>query len=116
MPILTGRGTGYVSHAGHLWELTPWLAGAADYHVAPTPGKLAAALNMDPVGDFHNIIKRVANQEDRQTLFAEGLDQVEGTCRFLWTKCCSWLVHDKYAQARMVNGSRNRPPRKGPCA
>lgn len=35
---------GYVRHGGTLWELTPWLAGKANYLAQPTPARLSAAL------------------------------------------------------------------------
>jgi Ser/Thr protein kinase RdoA (MazF antagonist) len=41
----------FVEHAGHFWELTPWLPGAADYRVRPTRQRLAAA--MMALGRFH---------------------------------------------------------------
>src|SRR5688572_15158221 len=44
VPIKTTDGRSFVSHAGHLWELTPWMLGAADYHHSPSPAKLNAAL------------------------------------------------------------------------
>jgi homoserine kinase type II len=35
---------GYVWHEGHLWELTPWLPGNADYRQRPSPARLDNAL------------------------------------------------------------------------
>jgi len=41
----------WVEHAGHLWELTPWMLGSADFRQSPTPEKLAAALHA--LANFH---------------------------------------------------------------
>jgi homoserine kinase type II len=44
VPFETREHAGYVRHQGHLWELTPWLPGTADYRQAPSAGRLGAAL------------------------------------------------------------------------
>ena len=44
VPIETLGGAGFVRHAGHLWELTPWMPGLADYHARPSAPRLEAAL------------------------------------------------------------------------
>jgi Ser/Thr protein kinase RdoA (MazF antagonist) len=44
LPLETRHHHGFVRHDGHLWELTPWLPGAADYHQRPSPAKLHHAL------------------------------------------------------------------------
>jgi homoserine kinase type II len=44
LPIATRSGQSFVAHAGHLWEFTPWLPGAADYEQSPSAAKLHAAL------------------------------------------------------------------------
>ena len=36
LPQETRTHAGYVCEAGHLWELTPWLSGEADYHRSPS--------------------------------------------------------------------------------
>lgn len=51
LPIETPHKHGYVWHAGHLWELTPWLAGRADYRQHPSAARLAAA--MTALAEFH---------------------------------------------------------------
>ncbi|HVX11164.1 MAG TPA: aminoglycoside phosphotransferase family protein [Pirellulales bacterium] len=43
LPLETRTHAGYVCEAGHLWELTPWLPGEADYDRAPSTHKLRAA-------------------------------------------------------------------------
>ena len=45
LPLETRHHHGYVFYEGHLWELTPWLPGAADYRRRPSPARLAAALS-----------------------------------------------------------------------
>jgi hypothetical protein len=44
LPLETRTHAGYVCEAGHLWELTPWCPGVADYLRKPCPAKLQAAL------------------------------------------------------------------------
>jgi Ser/Thr protein kinase RdoA (MazF antagonist) len=44
VPIRTATGESSCSFEDHLWELTEWLPGAADYLHAPTPEKLEAAM------------------------------------------------------------------------
>jgi Ser/Thr protein kinase RdoA (MazF antagonist) len=39
----TCQGTGWVAHAGRLWDLTTWMAGRADFHDEPTSMRLEAA-------------------------------------------------------------------------
>ncbi len=51
LPLETRSNSGYVRHAGHLWELTPWMPGEADYHAEASPAKLAAA--MTALARFH---------------------------------------------------------------
>jgi Ser/Thr protein kinase RdoA (MazF antagonist) len=50
-PIHTTSGETFVTHGGHLWELGPWMPGAADYESAPTLAKLRAA--MSALASFH---------------------------------------------------------------
>lgn len=44
LPLETQHHHGYVWHEGHLWELLPWLPGAANYRAQPSPRKLEAAM------------------------------------------------------------------------
>ncbi len=50
-PIGTQLGETFFQHAGRLWELTPWLAGAADYFPLRRAEKLRAACAA--LGEFH---------------------------------------------------------------
>jgi homoserine kinase type II len=43
-PVRTTSGESFVYDGGHLWELTPWMPGVADYEAAPTAEKLRAAM------------------------------------------------------------------------
>jgi Ser/Thr protein kinase RdoA (MazF antagonist) len=45
LPLETEHRHGHVWHEGHLWELTPWLAGAADYRARPSPPRLRHAMH-----------------------------------------------------------------------
>lgn len=51
VPIRTNDGTTIVVHAGHLWELTPWLPGKADYEHSPHVERLQAAMTV--LARFH---------------------------------------------------------------
>lgn len=51
VPLRTRDGQTFVSLAGHLWELTPWLPGRADFHERPTSERLDAA--MLALAQFH---------------------------------------------------------------
>ena len=51
VPWETTQHAGYVAHAGHLWEVTPWIAGHANYRRARSQRKLEAA--MAALAGFH---------------------------------------------------------------
>lgn len=51
VPMATTRGDTFYQQAGRLWELTPWLPGAADYENSPRVEKLRAA--MIALAKFH---------------------------------------------------------------
>lgn len=59
VPLTTTDGATFVNHAGHLWELTPWLPGAADYDQSPRPEKLCAA--MTALAQFHAAVSSFAH-------------------------------------------------------
>jgi Ser/Thr protein kinase RdoA (MazF antagonist) len=44
-PVRTTSGDSFVQDAGHLWELAPWMPGAADFEASPTAEKLRAAMS-----------------------------------------------------------------------
>jgi len=44
LPLETTSQSSYVRCAGHLWELTPWMPGDADYTADVRPEKLRAAI------------------------------------------------------------------------
>jgi homoserine kinase type II len=50
-PFPTSHGDCYVKLKGHLWELTPWLPGRADFRTAPSPERLDDA--MRTLASFH---------------------------------------------------------------
>jgi homoserine kinase type II len=54
IPIATTAGPNFFQQGGHLWELTPWLPGTADYEKSPTVEKLRAA--MTALAHFHNAV------------------------------------------------------------
>lgn len=51
LPLETQHHHGFVRHAGHLWELAPWLPGEADYRRHPSPARLENA--MQALARFH---------------------------------------------------------------
>jgi homoserine kinase type II len=51
LPIAAENGATYAEHSGHLWELSRWLPGTADYIDAPSNAKLKAA--MKALAKFH---------------------------------------------------------------
>jgi Ser/Thr protein kinase RdoA (MazF antagonist) len=55
VPLAATNGATWVRHDGTLWELSPWLAGKADYSSHPTPGRLSAA--MQALAAFHRSVE-----------------------------------------------------------
>lgn len=51
LPIRTRSGDSFLAAEGHLWELTPWIPGAADFHARPSDERLTAALRA--LAEFH---------------------------------------------------------------
>jgi Ser/Thr protein kinase RdoA (MazF antagonist) len=51
VPLATESGPSFVSWQGRLWELAPWLPGAADYDQDPLLSKLQGAMRL--LADFH---------------------------------------------------------------
>ena len=58
VPIRTTEGESFVLFDGHLWELTPWMPGAADYERSPSAQKLGAA--MTALAKFHLAVQRLS--------------------------------------------------------
>ncbi len=54
VPVTTRSGETFIRHAGHLWELAPWMPGVADYETSPSVKKLRAA--MHTLAKFHNAV------------------------------------------------------------
>jgi Ser/Thr protein kinase RdoA (MazF antagonist) len=50
-PLFSQSGATFHRHAGHLWDLAPWMPGEADFHSHPTRGKLLSA--MHTLAGFH---------------------------------------------------------------
>ncbi len=51
LPLETLRHAGFVPHGGALWQLEPWMPGAADYHAMPSEARLRSALSS--LAEFH---------------------------------------------------------------
>src|SRR5207248_5347360 len=60
-PLRTAENTTFVEHGGHLWELTNWLPGEADYHSRPSRERLRAAMRV--LGRFHAVAGRFEGRE-----------------------------------------------------
>jgi Ser/Thr protein kinase RdoA (MazF antagonist) len=64
VPRPTRDGRTYVVHEGRLWELTPWLAGLADFHQSPSIIKLRAA--MTALAQFHRAAASFGGYDQEQ--------------------------------------------------
>jgi Ser/Thr protein kinase RdoA (MazF antagonist) len=58
IPVTTASGGSFVEHAGHLWQLDPWMSGTADYRDAPSIEKLTAG--MRALAAFHIAVSNFA--------------------------------------------------------
>jgi Ser/Thr protein kinase RdoA (MazF antagonist) len=67
VPLNTNGGLTFIEHSGHLWELTAWRPGTADYHAHPSRPRLRAA--MHALARFHVLAARFEQHRGRaQTL------------------------------------------------
>lgn len=55
VPLETGRGQTYVSYGGHLWEISAWMPGKADFSALPTEMRLRAATTC--LAEFHRAVE-----------------------------------------------------------
>lgn len=55
VPLETGQGQTYVSLGGHLWELSAWMPGKADFAASPTEPRLKAAAAC--LAEFHRAVE-----------------------------------------------------------
>ncbi len=62
-PLPTAAAATFLKHAGHLWELTPWMPGEANYDREPNREKLCAA--MTALATFHRATGQTATQSRR---------------------------------------------------
>jgi Ser/Thr protein kinase RdoA (MazF antagonist) len=66
VPIRTAARESFVFANSHLWELSPWLPGAAEYQSSPSVQKLSAA--MKALAEFHIAVRdfqRIDNPQGR---------------------------------------------------
>ena len=70
VPLETSSLAGYVRHAGHLWDISPWMPGQADYRLDRAPAKLWGA--MTALARFHLAAQSFPLPENRP-LSAPGL-------------------------------------------
>ncbi|MDI9444063.1 MAG: phosphotransferase [Planctomycetota bacterium] len=55
VPLEARGGQPYVSRGGHLWELSPWMPGKADFAASPTAPRLKAAAAC--LAEFHRAVE-----------------------------------------------------------
>lgn len=84
LPLENRRFGGYVRHAGHLWELAPWMPGEADFCQEPNERKLRAA--MVALAQFHRAAATFP-------LPAESLSRSPGICDRL-ARLKGWMSGD----------------------
>jgi Ser/Thr protein kinase RdoA (MazF antagonist) len=72
VPRLTRDGRTYVVYDRHLWELTPWMSGSADFHQSPSVTRLRTA--MTALAEFHRAAKSFGGYE-RQRGPSPGIEQ-----------------------------------------
>jgi homoserine kinase type II len=53
LPLRPSTGGTFLQHQGHLWELTPWMPGVADFHANPTRERLRTAIGA--LAHFHRL-------------------------------------------------------------
>jgi homoserine kinase type II len=97
LPLSSLRGQTFVVHKGRLWELTPWMPGAADYHASPSPKKLAAAL--ETLARFHQATSAPATDPVAPS---PGLQQRWRQIRSVTPSCLSRLaaaIDDRHGAA-----------------
>jgi Ser/Thr protein kinase RdoA (MazF antagonist) len=64
VPLADREGRTFVRHAGHLWELTPWMPGRADFRDDPRASRLQAA--MAALARFHQAAATFPSRQPRQ--------------------------------------------------
>ncbi len=57
VPIRTSQGDTFSKHNGHLWELSPWMPGSADFEKAPNSKRLLNAVQK--LAEFHQSTAQV---------------------------------------------------------
>lgn len=61
VPVTTRTGESFVARAGYLWELAPWMPGAADFDKQPSADKLRAA--MRALAGFHIAVREFSTDK-----------------------------------------------------
>jgi Ser/Thr protein kinase RdoA (MazF antagonist) len=100
-------GSGCVTTTGHLWDLTTWQPGRADFHAHPSPHRLESACAAlaelhrawrparPKVGELPAVRRRLAAAEQWQALVRTGWQPDFSTCRHdglaMWTER-AWVV------------------------
>lgn len=92
LSIATLAGAGWVEHAGHIWELVPWLAGEVDQRIPPHDARLTAALLA--LAEFHHAT--LSFRADRCNLgpspgLIERRDRLTQLLQGRWQRCVDAL-------------------------
>ena len=78
IPLRSRNGQTFVSAAGHLWEVTAWLPGRADFHDRPTSHRLDAALVA--LAQFHRACESFESRSGTPPGIASRRKQLEQLC------------------------------------
>jgi len=120
MPRPSRQGQSVVRNQEFLFELSPWLAGVADFHRSPTVGRLGSAMAW--LAEFHRAAERVGQQagvrpgrspgmlrrvERYQALVSGGLVKIESSL-------LAALENDRFAATtgvRLIEAFREAAPK-----
>lgn len=81
LPVRTAEGEGYLTRDGHLWELTPWLEGEADFGQSRSDVKRRAAMVV--LAEFHMAAATFPYRGDSVGLSPGLLDRTDRLRRWL---------------------------------
>jgi Ser/Thr protein kinase RdoA (MazF antagonist) len=74
-PLSAHSGHTFIQQAGHLWELTSWMPGRADFHANPAIVRLCAA--MQSLAKFHNSAARFGSEIGIASAVTDRLNQLQ---------------------------------------
>ncbi len=96
VPIKCSHGNSFLLADGHLWELTPWMPGDANYHLDPTPRKLKSAMQI--LAEFHRAASDIHVSSD----ISRGvLERLEFTKKLLDGELQRWQERISHASGNV---------------